>query len=250
MRLVQLSDCHLLAQASRAGYGGIQPYASFQQCVALTASLAPDAVVLTGDISGDNSAASYAHCQAILSAGLGDIPWRVIPGNHDVNAHFAPALSHAQLNAGQPWSIGRWRLHGLDTCDHASDGRHAGGFIQSIQLHRIARAIAEAPDAYHLLAMHHPPLLSYSWMDRHKLANPGYFEHWLSATPAVRAVLHGHLHHAGQQTLSHRPVWGAPSTCWQWAMTADFGVADAAPGLRIIELPDDGQLVTSIRRIA
>ena len=103
MRLVQISDCHLLADKHQALYD-INPYDSLEQVLSLIAENPPNALIATGDISGDDSAESYGHFIALMTRYLPACPWRVIAGNHDSNAQFLPSLSGYVLEAGSSWA--------------------------------------------------------------------------------------------------------------------------------------------------
>ena len=75
IRLCQISDCHLFADPSSVGYGDVNPYESLYRVLAQVAHSAPDGVIVTGDISGDDSEQSYAHFLALMTKHLGNIPW-------------------------------------------------------------------------------------------------------------------------------------------------------------------------------
>ncbi len=244
MRVVQFTDCHLFAQKDKTGYSNINPYKSLSQCLQLASQFQPDLLLCTGDISGDHSAASYRHFLQRLREYVPTIETRVIAGNHDLTHHFDTIMCEHVLCAGTPARLGNWCIHGLDT-------RHKGaqGKVDEDELLRVEHAIKTRPDAYHLLALHHHPVASNSWMDTHNLINATSFLNWLSTQP-ISAVVHGHTHTACENTYQHHTILGAPSTCWQWAMTPEFGASSHSAGFRIIDLPDNGRWHSQIRRIS
>lgn len=120
-RLLQVSDTHL--SASHA-YFAVN-WDAFRQVIA---AAPPDLLVHGGDLSfnGPAAEADITHGAAALAA-LG-LPWRAIPGNHDIGE--APSFSRLDqpVNAarmaawrrhvGPQWWLhdaGGWRLVGLDT---------------------------------------------------------------------------------------------------------------------------------------
>ncbi|MCP4949366.1 MAG: hypothetical protein GY923_17890, partial [Aestuariibacter sp.] len=92
MTLIQISDCHLLESPARSGYGDINPLQSLEAVLKTVASLDVDGVLVTGDISGDDSEQSYQHFIQAINQHLPDIPVKVIAGNHDNNRHFDTLL--------------------------------------------------------------------------------------------------------------------------------------------------------------
>jgi len=82
--------------------------------------------------------------------------------------------------------------------------------------------------------------------------NPSDLLHWLNTQRLIRGIIHGHVHYPIFDELGEEhkvPVFGAPSTCWQWAMTSDFGVSELTPGGQIITLHDTGAVTRHIERL-
>ena len=243
MRLVQISDCHLLADKQLALYD-VNPYDSLERVLSRIAQNQPEALIATGDISGDESAESYGHFIELVTRYLPVCDWRVIPGNHDSNAHFLPSFSGHLLQAGTSWKLGEWRIHGLDT-----RFEEARGTVRSDELAAITNDIVAHDSASHLLALHHNPVQTNSWMDRHLLENASALENWLSRYPQIAGIIHGHIHSEAETTLSGLPVKSVPSTCWQWDLTPDFAVDQTAPGFREINLLPEGKWTSTVRRV-
>ena len=243
MKLIQISDCHLFASPELSAYGDINPAQSLTAVLIAALEQQPDGLLFTGDISGDDSVASYQLFITLLNRWAGGIPWRVIPGNHDNNPYFDQVLKANWLQSDTPWVFKGKYIHGLDT-------RLEGtlGMIDEKQLASVAGSIATAPDAGHLLAIHHHPVATGSWMDNHALQNTEALARWLAEQP-VKAVVHGHIHAENQAQLSDIPVLGVPSSCWQWQLSSEFGLASEKPGLRVIEWAENGTFTSRIHRI-
>jgi Icc protein len=243
MRLIQLSDCHLLADPNAKAYADIYPYQSLSAVLAYVQTLRPDAVIVSGDISGDDTPASYAHFIALMQRYLPQVDWRVIPGNHDGNPHFATHLTPYWLQAGDVWQLGQWCIHGLDT-------RATGtlGTIHSEQLKAISSNINTLAEMHHGVVLHHHPVALGSWMDKHSLDGVAILKQWLVDHPQLHFILHGHVHSEHADYLGNTPVLAVPSTCWQWSKSPDFGIADDAPGFRLLELTPT-HWHSSIRRL-
>ena len=68
LSLVQITDCHLLADAA-AWLNGVDTAATLDATIdhILSNGLKPDAVLATGDLSQDGTAASYNRMKALLA---------------------------------------------------------------------------------------------------------------------------------------------------------------------------------------
>ncbi len=108
MTLIQISDCHLLESPARSGYGDINPLQSLETVLETVVSLDVDGVLVTGDISGDDSEQSYQHFIQAINQHLPDIPVKVIAGNHDNNALMIPYClpGYSRLITAGNWENG------------------------------------------------------------------------------------------------------------------------------------------------
>lgn len=266
-RLLHITDCHLFADPDRTGYGDIKPYHSLARILSRVFNLcenepqteaydgsaqpttyAPghiDGVIVTGDISGDDSKQSYLHFRQLIARYV-SVPLWVIPGNHDNNPYFSQLLGDLWLQAGTRQVFGQWCLHGLDTRTTGTQG-----IIDNDQLLSVSNAIAQQESRHHLLCIHHHVYPTGSWMDTHNLRNPERLINWLKHQREVKALIHGHVHTPLRQFVDATkiPIFGAPSTSWQWQMSVDFSVSTLSPGYQILTLHPTGNLSVEIERI-
>lgn len=238
MRLIQISDCHLCTNPearSRIGY----PLRQLRAVVAQARRLRPDIVLVSGDISHDESPAAYRHAFEVFAEF--ECPWFWMTGNHDHPA-FMEELHpfHDELD------LGEWRLLLLDS---RVPGQ-AGGELGQAALQDLAMRLEE-DDRPTLLAMHHPPLeIGSAWMDALGLADREALWQTLAAYGQVRAVLCGHIHQAFAKRHGDIAVYGCPATADQFLPRRDEFTLDEAsrPGFRIIDL--EGQrLSTWVERV-
>ncbi len=244
MKLVQISDCHLFDDTQKTGYGDINPYQTLSRVLDDIRESDCDGVIVTGDISEDDSHASYGHFMLLMEEKLGELPWKMIPGNHDNNEHF-DALSERHLIAGDPWVFGKWCIHGLDSRTQTSHGN-----VNETQLMATTSALAQYTSKNHLVCVHHHLTDTQSWMEKHDMTNAGDILDWLEDQPQLQHIIHGHVHHPLESVHKGNALYAAPATAWQYALQDEFTVTDEAPGYRILELDDDGSFSTSVRRIA
>ena len=105
------------------------------------------------------------------------------------------------------------------------------------------------PEAHHLLVVHHHPFACGGWMDNHSWHNSDTFVAQVSKHQQIKAVIYGHIHHASHRQHEHCWYLSAPSTCWQWAISAQFSTSEEAPGYRVISLNNNGLVDSHIIRI-
>lgn len=278
--LIQLSDCHLLKDKDKAAYAGIAPYHSLarvlsdvQKYVGNSADIKNqklhDAaggieqeakqnkhqkiiVLVTGDISGDNSAESYQLFASLMHQCIerANIEWFVLAGNHDNNPYFEKYVGNRHLKSSKPISLSNWQIHGLDT--RATDDKYtAAGEVKENELKAIKQSLEKSAQIHHLIALHHHILPSNSWMDKHFLSNAQRVVTLTEEHPQIKALIHGHVHSPLRQKIgaNNTPSYGSPSTCWQWEMQSEFGVSNEASGYQVVNLMDDGSVDVVVNRV-
>lgn len=246
--LAQISDCHLFADKHKRSYRQIAPYASLSAVLADISQRQIDVLLVSGDLSGDGSLASYQHFSDLLVQHQLTCRIVIVPGNHDELLHMQQQFKPEQLWSAyppeQPLQLGNWQIQLLNT-----KGEGTAGYLDPAILQRLGAALALQQDRFQLIAAHHHPLPCYAWMDQHSWSNGAELVSVLQAFASVRAVLYGHIHHAAEQQINDCRYLACPSTCWQWAMQAQFAISELHAGYRLLWLSADGQLNTDIIRI-
>ncbi|MGO2132311.1 MAG: metallophosphoesterase [Halomonas sp.] len=234
MRIIQITDCHLRADPDARCRTGVA-YRQLEAVVASARQLNPDLVVLSGDISEDNSVESYVLAEQAMSR-LG-CPWYWLAGNHD-----APAIMASLRPMPEALDAGGWRLLLADT--HWPG--HARGQLGDDGLAALARALDAHNNQPTLIFMHHPPMdVGSAWMDALGLSDSQALCDLLGGRSQVRGIVCGHIHQAFVGQLATRtgevPVYGTPSTSDQFLPgSVEFAVDRVAqPGFRVIELNED-----------
>jgi len=230
--LLQLSDLHIAADP---GYraGAIDPRASFREILdEIVHPLAPDLLLLSGDLSHDGSAESYAWLRRQLATIDCDI--LCLPGNHDDRQGLRSLAELPQVREMETAWIGDRLLLPVDSCIP----NETSGHIDGRELARVEGILQEYPRHAVLLALHHHPLaIGSRWMDRLGLRNGGELETLVQRHPNIEAVLFGHIHQAFEETLGGCIHLGCPSTCSQFLPHAEaFTLDDRPPGGRLLTL--------------
>jgi Icc protein len=96
--------------------------------------------------------------------------------------------------------------------------------------------------------MHHHPLpMGSAWLDGVALRDATAFWGILDAHAEVRGVVCGHVHQASDRMRNNVRFMSTPSTCAQFLPGSEFfALDDRAPGMRWIQLHDDGRIETEV----
>ncbi len=217
--LVQLTDTHL--SASRPFF-----QFNFDMVVEAVAEIAPDHIVITGDLAlnGPDEIADVAFARRQFDR-LG-APWSAVPGNHDVGLvpfqgglHQPVTEDRLAAYKGVMGSdrfvqdIGDWRLIGINSQLLGS------GLPEEADQHQwLATALAET-DRPTALFLHYPLFLDdpADPARSHAVVLPdarAALMGLIAANPAVRLVASGHLHEDRRVELA--------GVVYQWAPATSF----------------------------
>lgn len=210
--LVQISDIHVGGEEE-----GKDPMPRIEAVIAAIRSLpnAPDAVVVSGDLSDDGSAEHYGVARELL--GRLDAPLYVLPGNHDDRGRIREAFDlpgEGEDPVRYSVEVGQLRLVLLDSNVPGQDP----GRYDDERLAWLDAELSAEPERPTVLAVHHTPLttgipewdaINLEASDREALAAV------VARHPQLRAIVGGHLHRVAVSALAGRPVLSAPSAYLQ-----------------------------------
>jgi Icc protein len=241
--LAQLSDPHL-------GADPLHGEARLAAAVATVAALepAPDAVLVSGDLTDHGSAQEYARVRELL-APL-PMPVHVLPGNHDDRAalreHFGlPGAPDDPLQYTAPCADLR-----LVLCDSTRPG-HDGG---EVRLAWLERQLGAEPGAPTIVAMHHVPLtIGLPVLDEIGVPQDDTraLGELLARSPQVRRVVAGHVHRTVLGTLGGCGVLACTSTNQQARLkigSPELAFTQEPPAFALHALLDD-ELVSHVQPI-
>lgn len=247
--LAQLTDLHI-----GAGVGDADPARRVERVVAAIAALdpAPDAVVVSGDLTQLGEPAQYARVRELLAPLA--MPVHVLPGNHDVREALRDALL-ADVDTGpRDYLQYEARVEGLRllVCDTIIPGED-GGRLCSKRIGWLEAALAADRTTPTIVAMHHPPLLTgIAEMDAigFRPESRARLAALLGEAPNVLRVIAGHVHRAMYSTCGGRTVFSCPSADVAIRLDlrpgAPLGVLDEPPAYAL-HLLTDGELVTHVQ---
>jgi 3',5'-cyclic-AMP phosphodiesterase len=210
--LVQISDIHIGGNES-----GQDPVPRLEAVIESIRSLpnAPDAVLVSGDLTDHGTAEEYAIIAELLARF--DLPLYVLPGNHDDRGRIRTAFDlpgEGDEPIRYSVEVGDLRLVLLDS---NVPGRDPGAFDEE-RLRWLDQELGREPERPTLLAVHHTPLttgisewdaINLEAGDREALGAVA------ARHPQLRAIVGGHLHRVAASALVGCPVISAPSTYLQ-----------------------------------
>ncbi|MDP0562514.1 MAG: 3',5'-cyclic-AMP phosphodiesterase [Candidatus Endonucleobacter sp. (ex Gigantidas childressi)] len=244
LRIIQLSDTHLFATDCGQVHG-VNTHASLSATIKHLQNRftdAIDAIVITGDISQDETPASYQRLINHLTPLATPFYW--LPGNHDILEVMTKACPQAVIQCVE---MRQWQLLMLDS---KSSGEVSGRLTDQT-LSWLKSRLSETESKNTIIAMHHHPYKTGSkWMNHLGLQNAFQFQEIISDYSNIKAVIHGHIHQQAEVFVGNIPCFATPSTCAQFkANSPDFQIDHSqATGYRILELHNNGRLETSIVR--
>ena len=244
VRLLQITDPHLMESPEDLMLG-VNTDASFTKVLAAaTAEENVDLIVMTGDISGCESANSYRRMVELMQGCSTPSLW--LAGNHD-------NLILLQATAGQylhrSIEVGDWLIVTLTS----SAPNVIGGKLSASEMEALSQTLAESSAGNILLAVHHHLVdVGSAWVDPQKIANAAELFNLLEQDKRVKAIIHGHIHQAFDVNHNDVRILGTPSTWAQFVPNSEeFAVdPDGQPSYRVIDLHANGQIDTEVKRIS
>lgn len=246
IRLSQLTDCHILADAQDR-LKGVNTRATFEAVCRDLVEHHPglDLVLATGDLSQDESIASYDYLAQGLEALRYPVFW--LPGNHDDPVLMRERLAAKNIFAAKQVLIGNWVIVLLDS----TVAGETGGQLADVELDFLDQALSAQAEHHALVCLHHHPIPSGSdWMDQLGLAQPQQFIDRVSAHANLRGVLWGHVHQEAHHRIDGTDWMSTPSTCVQFKPGCrEFTLDELTPGYRRLDLLPDGRIDTKVWRV-
>lgn len=247
LRLVQFTDMHLYADVQRDLLGVVTEQSFLDTLQLARAAHWPvTAVLATGDLVHDYSAAGYARLRAHFATL--DVPVHCLPGNHDDPALMAQHLTGGTVQISPCIDYDPWRILLLDSTIRGSDAGH----LAASQLDLLEAQLGAAGGRHVLICLHHNPIAVGSpWLDTMMVDNAAEFFAIVDRYPNVRAILWGHVHQQVDTLRGSVRLLASPSTCIQFQpQSSGFALDEAAPAYRWLLLHKDGAITTGIERLA
>lgn len=229
MLLAQISDLHIQHGGPHADL--IRAESHLRDCVAALNALnpRPDLVVITGDLTERGKPEEYATLDELL--GTLQIPFVLIPGNHDSPANLRAAFpDHDYLQGDSPFVQYAIESHPIRilALDTTVPGKSHGRLCRD-RLDWLAARLAEQPGRPTVILMHHPPFeTGIRQMDAlGLLEGRDAFADVIRPHANIERILCGHLHRTMMCRVGSTVASTCPGTAHQIVLDlTDPGVLD------------------------
>jgi Icc protein len=207
LRVLQLTDIHMLPEPE-ARLHGIDPQATLEGLLAQLRSgpWQPEVVIASGDLSNDESAASYRRLRPLLASLA--LPVYCVCGNHDEPSAMRESLLGGPIQRVRVAVHEPWQLLFLESRVPGEDHGHLG----PEELAALEEALGSAPDRHTLVVLHHGPV-PVCPLPNCRLDNAEELSAILGRHPNVRAVLSGHNHCAVDEVYRGVRALVTPAAC-------------------------------------
>lgn len=246
VRIVQLSDLHLFAGTDQRLLG-VNTHDSFQAvCDKVRIDEgAAKFILLSGDLSQDNSEGSYLRLANMLKE-LGK-PAYYVPGNHDDPQLMASVFPRDTISNDKQLVVENWQIILLNSQKPGA----VEGLLSATQLGYLEECLQAYPTHHAMIVFHHHPFhIGSAWLDNLFLTNADEFWQLTKRYSMIRTVLFGHIHQEQARVMHNINCFSAPSTCFQFARHQHhFGLEKLPPGYRWLELHEDGRFETGVVRL-
>ena len=237
VKVIQISDTHLFTDDESTIFG-VKSNIKFKEVISKIINEDNDVevIILTGDLSQDESAGSYNLVTDQLSGFNIPIYW--IPGNHDDLVRMEEVFQGAKNFTRKSYlSLHDWHFIFLNT---KIEGR-GDGYLSHIELNLLRNELVASP-IYKKIAIvmhHHPAPVGTPLIDHFILKNTQEF--WdIIAETRTELIICGHVHGDYGFKYNNIMIESSPATCLQWEKgTTDLKI-NKKIGYKIYYLDQNG----------
>lgn len=212
LHFVHITDAHLLSHAEDT-FHGLNTFKTLESVFSGIQRNYDDIdfLLLTGDISQTGDKQSYKILNTLLQQLK--IPIFCVPGNHDTPGLLQQVIPSCPNDSINTIQFGKFSLVLLDS--HVENKHH--GVISQDCLHQLEIYLRHNKGQFHIIAVHHPPVLINSkWLDELGLENKTELLTLIEKYSQDTLVLFGHIHQEFDQQTGSLRLLSTPSTCYQF----------------------------------
>jgi 3',5'-cyclic-AMP phosphodiesterase len=246
IRIFQFTDIHLFSD-SKGELCGLNTADSLNLVVesARHNKQPPHLVLLTGDLSQDETAESYERLFELFQS-LG-VPVYCLPGNHDNPDLLSQILNRENVHSDRRILFDHWQIVLLNS---VIVGKNEG-FLSEEELSFLENCLKYSEDRFSMICLHHHPLpIGSIWMDTMMLVNTKEFLKTVDKFSRVKIVLNGHVHQEFLRDRNGVSFISTPSTCVQFMQSSStFSIDEQPPGYRWLDLYADGSYRSGVVRV-
>ena len=244
--IIQITDLHLFADRNKIA-NNINTFKSAELVfAAINANeVGFDMLILSGDLSGDESDESYGNLEYLLRNFK--CPIYLMSGNHDSPQKIKSMCNGKNLKSQNYKNVEKWGIFMFNTKKDNSPN----GILHQNELDYFDKVISDDANSFLLVMLHHHPILIGSdSMDEMIIENSGELLNRINNNK-IKGVGWGHIHNEMSINYNGAQFFSTPSTCYQAKPKSKNFLIDhsQSPGYRVIRLKDDGGIDTEVIRV-
>ena len=251
LRVVQISDIHLLAEPGARHYG-IDTAVTLQKVIDAVIGLTPtpDLMIATGDLAEDGLDVTYNRLGKLLAAV--SMPVYVLAGNHDNIDKMHDSLVGENISFVDMARVGGW----VFVFVNSQVVGKSYGFISADEMSLLKRNLERSGKAPVVVALHHTPM-EICPRANCQLQNVNEFNQLMDSFPGIKAVIAGHTHVSAEKNTASHVQYTTASTYAQidHGLAGDSDLSDfwalhkmdgSSHGFRVLDLTPGGQVSSQV----
>lgn len=215
LKVIQITDTHVFANKTQTLQGHCT-YKNLSETIdyVLAFEETPDFVLLTGDISQDESSDSYHLARAQLERLNLPVYW--IHGNHDDETKVRPIFDMASsLEQLKHLMTSFWDFIAINTCRQGTDEGH----LEESELADFWQKVTLAKNNNKNIVVvvhHHPHPVTTPLVDACMLQKADDFLVQIKQHPEIKLIICGHVHGDYRISYGDQMIEACPATSFQW----------------------------------
>ena len=248
MKIIQITDLHLRCDKNFNAFD-VNTYQSAETIVNHISKSHSDldALVISGDISDDETSESYSNLLEITDKI--DTEIYLMPGNHDSVEEIKKCAINYKVNSQLYFIHDNWVYFMFNTKKEGSPN----GLLKQNEIDIFKDMLSKNKDKYFMVFLHHHLVeIGSPTMDKMVIENANILLDLIQANESIRGVSWGHIHNVFETDLNNARLFSTPSTCYQSKPKSETFIIDTAqkPGYRVIHFSSNGNLETQIIRMS
>jgi 3',5'-cyclic AMP phosphodiesterase CpdA len=250
IRFIHMSDIHYKKEYKDSGFEALisakqHPEVNIIKCIQEEKKQGLDFVLITGDLTHEGECSDYQALAELLEEQLGDIPYILLPGNHDkregyqaVFSQQTPALAETST-LDVVYNIKGLRIITLDS------GYCVNGIIHNEQLHWLKEILSKPSELGTLLALHHPLIPNQEGLEC-AVYDKELCE--IIETSDILGVFCGHTHHNYLSQFAGKPYFTSDSIAFSMTTIDDILQFENQAAYNLVTL-SNGILSAQVRQV-
>ena len=241
MKIVHITDIHMPFAKEEYLYG-VNPYQNLTRIVNdISVQKDIDCILITGDIAHKGEYESYLSVDELFRNINAPVYW--LQGNHDYSEVMLQVANQVKIKSDKSFIINKTKFVLLQTVMKDEDDlskNKARGYLFDYEMKFLERELREDNYEQCVVALHHSPILTNSWIDKRILDNRKEFISVLEQFPKIKLVLYGHQHFAQKSAQNGITYISAPPVAYHFNPNGEkFSLLDNKSGYAIVEMNND-----------